>query len=164
MEEAMLDQQVLLMNWEQAQQDFASRISFETRLKAMERDDPIKAKQYMEAHIDAIHILLGTLDQYEKHLMGGYAEYPFAYGAMIQVIGNTTRQFQRLMRILGPMDDETIQKCLNTIATDRPQELVNGIDHFDDVFLGSLFAERNARAAQQAVEDWDAGITASEEE
>lgn len=160
----MLDSQVLLMNWEQAQQDFASRLSFETRLKAMERDDPIKAKQYMDAHIDALHVLLGTLDQYEKHLMSGYQEYPFAYGAMIQVIGNTTRQFQRLMRIMGPIESEVIENCLNTIATDRPQDLINGIDHFDDVFLGSLFAERNARTAQQAVDDWDAGITGSEEE
>ncbi len=163
MEEAMLDSQVMLINWEQAQLDFASRLSFETRMKAMERDDPAKAKQYMEAHIDALHVLLGTLDQYEKHLMGGYAEYPFAYGAMIQVVGNTTRQFQRLMRILGPIEENTIHICLNTIATDRPHTLLNGIDHFNDTFLGSLFAERNARTAQQAVDDWDAGIGGEEE-
>jgi len=153
--EETVEMQMLYSNWEQAQQDFIARNAFETRLKAMQRDDPLKADNYVKAHIDALHVLLGTLDQYEKHLLSDFKEYPYAYSAMIQVIGNTNRQFQMLMRLLGPIDDEVIKNCLDTIATDRPLELINGIDHFNDVFLGSLFAERQQRASKQAIDDWD---------
>jgi hypothetical protein len=153
--EETVEMTMLYTNWEQAQQDFIARSAFETRLKAMQRDDALKADNYVKAHIDALHVLLGTLDQYEKHLLSDFREYPYAYSAMIQVIGNTNRQFQMLMRLLGPIDEEVITNCLNTIATDRPLELINGIDHFNDVFLGSLFAERQQRASKQTIADWD---------
>ena len=45
-------------------------------------------------------------------------------------------------------------------------ELINGIDHFDEVLLGALFAERQARVAQTSFEDWDSGnvLVGGEEE
>lgn len=162
--EQTVEMQMLYSNWEQAQQDFIARNAFETRLKAMQRDDALKADNYVKAHIDALHVLLGTLDQYEKHLLSDFQEYPYAYSAFIQVIGNTNRQFQMLMRLLGPIDDEVIKNCLDTIATDRPLELINGIDHFNDVFLGSLFAERQQRASKQAISDWDNAKVQTQEE
>jgi len=162
--EETVEMQMLYSNWEQAQQDFIARSAFETRLKAMQRDDALKADNYVKAHVDALHVLLGTLDTYEKHLLVDFKDFPYAYSAMIQVIGNTNRQFQMLMRILGPIDEEVITKCLNTIATDRPIELINGIDHFNDVFLGSLFAERQQRASSKIIADWDDGISHKHEE
>ena len=162
--EETVEMTMLYTNWEQAQQDFIARSAFETRLKAMQRDDALKADNYVKAHIDALHVLLGTLDQYEKHLLRDFKEYPYAYSAMIQVIGNTNRQFQMLMRLLGPIDEEVITNCLNTIATDRPMEMFNGIDHFNDVFLGSLFAERQQLASKQAIADWDNTKVESQEE
>jgi hypothetical protein len=69
-----------------------------------------------------------------------------------------------LMRLLGPIDEEVITNCLNTIATDRPMEMFNGIDHFNDVFLGSLFAERQQLASKQAIIDWDNAKVVSREE
>mgnify|MGYP001172902609 CR=1 FL=1 len=162
--EETVEMQMLYSNWEQAQQDFIARNAFETRLKAMQRDDALKADNYVKAHIDALHVLLGTLDQYEKRLLSDFKEYPYAYSAMIQVIGNTNRQFQMLMRLLGPIDDEVIKNCLDTIATDRPLELINGIDHFNDVFLGSLFAERQQRASSKIIADWDNAKVQTQEE
>lgn len=157
----------MLMNWEQAQDDFGMRITFETRLKAYQRDNEALAKEYMDKHLDAINVLLGVLDIFDGNLMTEYKDAQYAYGSFLQVIGNTTRQFQRLLRILAPIPQETITQCLDTIATDRPMdELINGIDHFDEVLLGALFAERQARVAQTSFEDWDSGnvIVGGEEE
>tara|TARA_R100000008_G_scaffold76796_1_gene56852 strand:+ start:2225 stop:2734 length:510 start_codon:yes stop_codon:yes gene_type:complete len=157
----------MVMNWEQAQEDFGLRITFETRLKAYQRDNEALAKDYMDKHLDAINVLLGVLDIFDGPLMADYQDAQYAYGSFLQVIGNTTRQFQRLLRILAPIPQEIITQCLDTVANDRPMdELINGIDHFDDVMLGALFAERQAQIVKTSFEDWDSGnvIVGSEEE